>query len=533
MAKAYIQYAWEARGGHSASRVKDEAWEKFFSRLDEADRLLRQAIALDVKDAEPYANLIVIGMGRGSPRAELDALLKEGMRIDPTYNSMYGDMATALLPRWGGKPGDVANLGKQVLDQVPGDNGLDIYSNIALVASERDPHVLFWGGFDHPTLVRAAEIAVNRYPRRTDLPPFAALCTMAANDQTAARRVRPLLKDGEAPGPALWKAVRQRYLNWCDSDVPEDEMRVWGAHYGPLSFDSNGDLWFGAASDSSSVVILDGKTHKPRQTFVGPPKGLTQIAIDHSRKWVVGAFNSASFKGWVLWQTNKPDQPLAYSTSDPCRAVAIDPSAPRLAWAIGQNVEIQNLTSKNDKKTLKLQSPPGYVMFSEDGTKLVILGPKISVWDLNTAEKQFDLPQVTDVPTPSLFCEDFLGIDSQNRIMTIGCLLKSAPNLRRPLVRFTADGKEWETILENVTPDAILQPYAGVLGNQGRLLAFAEPGTEPNTCQGIQVWNIETGKRLKRFPISGPHFRWLSISPDGRKLASGDGFLIQTWSISD
>src|SRR5207249_3136293 len=127
----------------------------------------------------------------GLPRAEVDALLEAGMKIDPTYNEMYKEMAVYLLPRWNGEPGDVERFAADIVKRLPGDDGLDAYGHIAYIINQFDcfgESSVFWGGFDRERLAKAAEIMVKRYPKAPNLVPFSALCAMAAQDHEVAKR---------------------------------------------------------------------------------------------------------------------------------------------------------------------------------------------------------------------------------------------------------------------------------------------------------------------------------------------------------
>jgi hypothetical protein len=58
LARAHIDWAWDARGPWIAAGVPRDAWQPFYERLSEARQLLNQAVAIGVKDAEAYRLMV-------------------------------------------------------------------------------------------------------------------------------------------------------------------------------------------------------------------------------------------------------------------------------------------------------------------------------------------------------------------------------------------------------------------------------------------------------------------------------------------
>ena len=130
-AKAYLRFAWEARGSGWAATVTPDGWRLFAARVGKAHGLLDRAIEMGVKDGEAYALLAIIGYAEGAPREQVDTWLKAGRKLDLTYYSMYQEMAVYLLPRWMGEKGDIEQFAGDMARKIGGDNGLEAFARIA------------------------------------------------------------------------------------------------------------------------------------------------------------------------------------------------------------------------------------------------------------------------------------------------------------------------------------------------------------------------------------------------------------------
>jgi hypothetical protein len=251
LGRAHISWAWEARGSGWASTVTEEGWQQFHTRIGEARRLLARAIDMGAKDGEAYAGLITVAMAEGQPVEETRAILDAGMKVDPTYFRMYKTMANYLLPRWHGEPGDIEKLALEVREQVGGDDGLDAYGQIAYEINQYEGAYSesVFRSFDRQLLAQAAEVLVRRYPRARNLPCFAALCTIAAQDHAAARRIQPAVKFADAPRVSAWEYHSDLFHQWCNSELVQDEADwIWGTtfHFGNLAFAADSRyIWCG------------------------------------------------------------------------------------------------------------------------------------------------------------------------------------------------------------------------------------------------------------------------------------------------
>lgn len=196
LARSYIRYAWDARGVGTSNTVSEVGWELYGQRVEEAHRLLEESLKLGAKDGEVFTRLVEVAKAASLPVEQTRTWVEEGRKVDPTYYPLYQSMAEYLLPRWHGEPGDIEKFAGDLVEQMPGDDGLIAFALVAQQITYYDcpgSLSLFWGQYDKQLLSQAAEALVKRYPHFPRLVSFAAVCTLAAQDHAAARRIRPLV----------------------------------------------------------------------------------------------------------------------------------------------------------------------------------------------------------------------------------------------------------------------------------------------------------------------------------------------------
>jgi WD40 repeat protein len=104
------------------------------------------------------------------------------------------------------------------------------------------------------------------------------------------------------------------------------------------------------------------------------------------------------------------------------------------------------------------------------------------------------------------------------------------------LVRYAPDATEPKTLIADLETDSLL-PKNSILSADHRLLAVnrIRPGNQPVPRIEIDVWDVESGKKIKNFPGHFSGFHAMSFSPDGKWLASM-GFptgLVRLWQLDE
>ncbi|MCA9404036.1 MAG: ankyrin repeat domain-containing protein [Candidatus Omnitrophica bacterium] len=104
---AMIILAWSYRGGDYASSVTKGSFERFHETLKEAEDNIQRVLLRHPDIVDTYAQWLVIAMGLSYDDATTRSIFDKGKKVDPHYPQLYRNMATTLLPRWGGRPGDL------------------------------------------------------------------------------------------------------------------------------------------------------------------------------------------------------------------------------------------------------------------------------------------------------------------------------------------------------------------------------------------------------------------------------------------
>src|SRR5207247_7634526 len=104
-ARAWTDYAWDARGGGYAYTVTKEGGRQFQLRMSRAREILEEAARLPVRCPNWYGVMQEVALAQGWDREEYSHLLSEAAKAEPNYYYYYANAARFLLPRWYGRPG--------------------------------------------------------------------------------------------------------------------------------------------------------------------------------------------------------------------------------------------------------------------------------------------------------------------------------------------------------------------------------------------------------------------------------------------
>ena len=131
LAQGYTLFAWKARGNGYAKTVTPDGWALFNQRIQSARTTLENASAISANCPEWYFAMQSVAKAQSWPRKQMDSLVQTAMAHDPEYFYIALGEADALLPKWGGKPGDTEAYAAQVADTIGGREGDAVYFYIA------------------------------------------------------------------------------------------------------------------------------------------------------------------------------------------------------------------------------------------------------------------------------------------------------------------------------------------------------------------------------------------------------------------
>lgn len=541
LARAHIDWAWEARGYGFAASVTEEDWALFYTRLAEARRLLEEAIRLGVKDAEAYRLLILVGMAEGSPYEEVRAALDEGRKLDPTYFPLYPQFAHYLLPRWHGKPGDIEHFAQEVATELPGDDGLEAYARIAARVHKTDSEreLIYFGRYDRSLLVKATEVLMDRRDGRQWETEFAALAAWVAQDREAALKLFPHIPDGSDEA-RVWPSPQHRrdYRFWCQNEgfaEPEKSNWFWGSmfYFDQVEFwkDSR-SVWCGGGYGPSAMNRVDIRTGRILQSLPALGPRIDCFAVDSNQDWVVAGVTGDFYSGIMLWDLAEPGEPWMHPLKDTCWKIAIQPTGPQIAWFSKTGITVFNVRTGQEVSQFQPKYSIERIRFSTDGQSLIVsANDHQSIWNIATGEMRQEMPNFRHRPMPDVICKKILDIDEEGRIWAIADKVKPPPH-RSMLVRYSPDGQEMETLIEELA-ESVMAIHA-VLSPDRTLLAVNTPRVQKQLPRiHIDVWDVAMAKKLKHFAGHHSGLHAMSFSPDGQWLVS-TGFpngLVKRWPL--
>ena len=109
--RAYLTYAWMARGSGYADTVSENGWQLLTERLQIAADALERAWAANPQDPSICLEMMHVELGQGKNRNRLETWFNRGMKLNPSsYNIWYAKLEY-LRPRWYGSIPEMVTFG--------------------------------------------------------------------------------------------------------------------------------------------------------------------------------------------------------------------------------------------------------------------------------------------------------------------------------------------------------------------------------------------------------------------------------------
>ncbi|MCD6322809.1 MAG: right-handed parallel beta-helix repeat-containing protein [Clostridiales bacterium] len=216
LARVYVQIGWSYRGRDWAYKVKDENWEKFRGKLNEAVAVIHKAEKLKEKDTHLYCVLITVGMGLSD-----DDLINEGFEkgvaINKYYPPLYFEKAETLLPRWGGKKGELEKFADETLTRTEDKYGSILYARIALFTHSYTYPKFDAFNFSYDKIKQGHEDILKRYPDSKHYINSYCIFACLNNDINKAKEL--FEKIGQDYSYALWRDQNnlKKHYDWVYS----------------------------------------------------------------------------------------------------------------------------------------------------------------------------------------------------------------------------------------------------------------------------------------------------------------------------
>jgi hypothetical protein len=201
LADAYCYAAIDA--GNNGYSAKPEVWRH---RMVKATETIKEASLLNSRFYGYYDTMLRLGRLLVIDRSLFEAVYKEAIGYDPSYQYFYTEKAMRLLPGWGGDPDDLHKFVEKVRFDLGERVGLEMYFLIAVELTPRNN-----GQFLQANKISWAEVKKGAQLFERDyglnqlrLNELGQLAIYAADFQSACY-IFGQLKDNDAFAPEAWR----------------------------------------------------------------------------------------------------------------------------------------------------------------------------------------------------------------------------------------------------------------------------------------------------------------------------------------
>lgn len=211
---AMVTLAWDERGGAVAARTSERQFDRFHEDLALAWKALEPDDNTRGRVGGWYLAAMRVGLGTGWDRGRLMQVRNDCLRDAPWIESVEGMVARALLPRWGGEPGEWERFALAVAKDSPDGRGLQRYAWIVWLLDEVHGNIFRETAASWPT-AHAGMVALEReLPGSVTWPSRHARFAWLAGDREVAKAQFAKLGD------------RVDFTVWAD-DEEFLEARAW------------------------------------------------------------------------------------------------------------------------------------------------------------------------------------------------------------------------------------------------------------------------------------------------------------------
>jgi len=179
--------AWDERGADVAARTNDRQLSRFEADLDAAWAALAPQAGERGRNGGWYMAALRIGLGQGWERGRMMQLRNDCLRDAPWIENAEGMVARALLPRWGGAPGEWEAFAASVAATSPDGRGPQRYAWIVTSLQEVHANLFRETDASWPVAHAGFEALESEHPLSVTLPSRDARFAWMAGDREAAK----------------------------------------------------------------------------------------------------------------------------------------------------------------------------------------------------------------------------------------------------------------------------------------------------------------------------------------------------------
>lgn len=544
LARAALHAAYVARGDEHADVLSDKRRQRFELLLRDAHNRAREALTKGTDDPEVYRLLIATGYELRLPAGEMAMWLEDGPKLYPKYHPLYDVLAKIFAERKTGQMPELVRLANQALEQQSGDEGLEVYTRIALAVNRADPRALVNSGFDLDRLHAGARLLLQRYPEAAMFVDFIGVVAYLTEDFALGNEILPELESRTVDLKHWDSELRfNQFKTRLKLPMPQEtpELRMWAGPEGGASLvfiDEGKYLAITPNDEQSSVTVWPVNDANQRPTVVKTARRIgSQLDADrrgqrlmvysiNQREMVASSFDlsqGTTLTNFAQMRQYKPRFEIAQNdpSSDLGRRWSvgffeISEDGRRAVAVSGGQVELFDPATG---ETIKRFSAPGMNKFekwgrqlSSDGKLLAMQGDNgFEIWDCEEGTKLFDLSE---------------KIIKTHYILSPIHLQPDRSLLLHVIQRTSGVG---EITLANWDPDSLQLKHVGPIGR--RLVPLAALGNEYVACasqgqlgsnQELAIYRLSDGKCLRTIKGHVGSVLYASFAPDGSWIASMD-----------
>jgi hypothetical protein len=199
---AMVTLAWDERGAAVATRTSTRQFERFDEDLALAWEALEPDQHARGRVGGWYLAALRVGLGMGWDRGRMMQARNDCLRDAPWIESAEGMVARALLPRWGGEPGEWERFALAVAKSSPDGRGLQRYAWIVWLLDEVHDNIFRETAASWPTADAGYQALEREHPDSVTLPSRHARFAWLAGDREVAKAL--FAKLGDRMDPSVW-----------------------------------------------------------------------------------------------------------------------------------------------------------------------------------------------------------------------------------------------------------------------------------------------------------------------------------------
>ncbi len=229
-ARAYKSFAWYARGNKWARETSDDSFDVFKEKLRKAWPILERVEKMDTKDPEIYRLFLGVGLGLGKSRDEMLGFFKKGVAVDSNYVPIYTQYAMTLMPRWGGRQGELEAFAERAAAMNEGVDGEILYAKIATsrvrVFLNSKPEDFLKFTFSYARIKQGHIELLNKYPESGCYLNSYSLFASIYRDRETAKKLFEQIGDGWDRW--LWKKELHfnKYRSWAYGERELEAVKI-------------------------------------------------------------------------------------------------------------------------------------------------------------------------------------------------------------------------------------------------------------------------------------------------------------------